>query len=504
MDDLIFCLDSGTTTVKAAAFDTRGRLVVVTERANGALRREGLQVEQDMLVSRDDALAVLKDCVSQTQGTAIGLVVTGQGDGLWPVDRHGEPVGRAMTWLDGRSRSLVSRLDGRCVLTCVEKLTSVRPTAATQSVQLLWLQLNEPERYEQVAHVLRIKEWLFLCLTGEVRAEPTSLLHTWGNWRTGELITEIDQVLGLKRGTSLVPDMQPIGECVAGLSDDLARDLGLPSGLPVLMGPGDVQASMIGLGLGLRQNVDRCSIFGTSAIHACLIEDPSEIRNKPSGALIQPFAIGGYFCSYPSFNGTTLFEHVARLTGRADLSRGAKPAFSSLIMHPFFEPGGERSPYTTPHAKGAMIGLTSATTPEQIAWAAREALVFLARKSHDMMAEGGGAIALGGGLAADNAFTSFMATSNLRDVHRTTTGHASLKGVGSLGAMHLLGASRQTLGDDWIGPADDVSRPEQGAVADYAQRKYALFLTLVDAIEPRWAELSALAELSATQTKDNA
>ncbi|WP_430259713.1 FGGY family carbohydrate kinase [Neorhizobium sp. IRS_2294] len=504
MDDLIFCLDSGTTTVKAAAFDTRGRLIAVAQRANGALRRDGLKVEQDMLVSLDDALAVLKDCVSQTQGTAIGLVVTGQGDGLWPVDRHGEPVGRAMTWLDGRSASLVSELNERCVLTGVEQLTSVRPTAAAQSVQLLWLQRNQPERYNQIAHVMRIKEWLFLCLTGEVRAEPTSLLHTWGSWRSGALVPEIDQVLGLKRGTSLVPEMQPIGECVATLSNDLATDLGLPVGLPVLMGPGDVQASMIGLGLGLRDEVARCSVFGTSAIHASLVDDPAEIRNKPSGALIQPFAIGGYFCSYPSFNGTTLFEHVARLTGRPDLARGSKPSFSSLVVHPFFEPGGERSPYTTPHAKGAMVGLTSATTHEQVAWAAREALVFVARKSHDMMSEGAGDIALGGGLAADTAFAAFMATATVRAVHRTTTGHASLKGVGALGAMHLLGASRQSLDDDWIGRADDVAVPETGAVAEYAARKYELFLTLVGAIEPQWAELSALAELSAQQTKDNA
>jgi sugar (pentulose or hexulose) kinase len=97
MAPILLCLDSGTTAVKAAAFDRDGRLVALAQRPNSALRRHGERVEQDMEASRDDALAVLADCVSRAEGKAEGLIVTGQGDGLWPLDAGLRPVGRAMT-----------------------------------------------------------------------------------------------------------------------------------------------------------------------------------------------------------------------------------------------------------------------------------------------------------------------------------------------------------------------------------------------------------------------
>ena len=34
----------------------------------------------------------------------IAISVTGQGDGLWPIGADFQPVGRAITWLDGRAR----------------------------------------------------------------------------------------------------------------------------------------------------------------------------------------------------------------------------------------------------------------------------------------------------------------------------------------------------------------------------------------------------------------
>ncbi|RDW12529.1 FGGY family carbohydrate kinase, partial [Paracoccus thiocyanatus] len=181
MTGALLCLDSGTTSVKAAAFDGHGRLLAGAERANGALYRDGLRVEQDMDLTRAEALAVLRDCVAQLPGDVAGLIVTGQGDGLWPVDGTGQPVGRALTWLDGRARGLAANMAP--ALDAVQAATGSRPTAASASLQLLWLQQNDPARHARIAHALRLKEWLFLSLTGRALAEPTALLPVWGDWR---------------------------------------------------------------------------------------------------------------------------------------------------------------------------------------------------------------------------------------------------------------------------------------------------------------------------------
>lgn len=490
MNPVLLCLDSGTTSVKAAAFDGQGRLLARTERPNGALHREGLRVEQDMAQTRVEALSVLRDCAAQlaghVAGKVAGLVVTGQGDGLWPVDGSGQPVGRALTWLDGRARELAAGMGP--ALDAVQAATGSRPTAASASLQLLWLQRNDPARHARIALALRLKEWLFLSLTGRALAEPSVLLPVWGDWRSGALAPTVSDTLGLSRGAELLPELAPVGAARAGLSAEAAQATGLPQGLPVLLGPGDVQSTLIGLGLGSRQGVARASIFGTSAIHACLLDDPAAMPQAPAGAMIQQFVLGpGYLCFHPCFNGATLLHHLSRRF--ADLPAAPAPEYSALILHPFLEPGGERAPWTDPHASGALFGLGAATTPAQIAWAGREALAFVTRASHAMMGAPDGALSLGGGLAGDGHFAQFLATLTGCTVQRGPGSHAGLRGLAAIGARFLLDAPDPAA---WIGDPEQSLAPEPGPVAAYADRKYRLFSALLDAATPFWEPLSRL------------
>lgn len=495
MPSALICLDSGTTAVKAAAFERDGRVLATAQRANSALRRDGVRVEQDMEVTRDDALAVLRDCAGQAAAKVEGILVTGQGDGLWPIDRDGNPAGRAITWLDGRARTIAAELGEAGVLDAIRSVTGSRPTAASQSLQLVWLGRDEPERLVRIAHVLRLKEWLFLSLTGSLLGEPSALLPVWGDWRTGEASTAIQEALRLTRGVELLPDVADVGTCRATLSVAAAAVTGIPAGTPVLQGPGDVQSTLIGLGLGSRAGVARASIFGTSAIHACHVQDPTLMREMPEGAIMQRFVLGpGYLCLHPSFNGATLFSHVSSLVGGTPVE--PEPCYSGLVLHPFFEPGGERAPLTTPHASGAIFGLTAQTKPQEVAWAAREALAFVARISHDMMTAPAGALALGGGLAGDIHFSRFLATVLGTRVERTAGGLAGLRGLGAIGARFLLGASDEALARDWIVAAEAAVEPAAGPVADYAGTKFALFSRLVDSTAPQWQSLSAVRDLA--------
>ncbi|WP_233517055.1 FGGY family carbohydrate kinase [Pseudotabrizicola alkalilacus] len=495
MSDILLCLDSGTTAVKAAAFDGRGRVIASAERPNGALRRDGARVEQDMTLTRDEAFGVLRECVAQLSQPVAGLIITGQGDGLWPVDAAGLPVGPALTWLDGRARALVAQ--EAPALDAVQAITGSRPTAASASLQLLWLQRHDPGRFARIAHALRLKEWLFLSLTGRVMGEPAAALPVWGSWRAGQLSSGVEQALGLTRGLALLPEFLPVGTCRAGLT----ADIGLPPGLPVLLGPGDVQSTLIGLGLGSRSGVVRASIFGTSSIHACLHMDQSTMGDAPPGAMTQAFALGsGWVSFHPSFNGATLLHHLAARF--SDLPAPALPHYSGLILHPFFEPGGERAPWTDPLAIGAMLGLTAATTPAEIAWAGREALAFVARHSHDMLGTGQGALSLGGGLAGDEHFARFLAATTGHEVQLSPGTQAGLRGLAAIGAKFLLGKDVDTIATQLIGPPATTVGPQDSAeVTRYADRKYAVFVALVEALRPHWpglAELRTVAETAET------
>lgn len=487
----LLCLDSGTSAVKAAAFDRHGRIIASAQRDNRALRRHGDLVEQDMALSRDDAFDVLRSCVDQANTAVDGILVTGQGDGLWPLDRRRETTGPAITWLDARARPLVTALGTSGHLARIRAITSSRPTTASQSLQLLWLKANSPDRYERISFALRLKEWLFFSLTGELMAEPSSVLPTWGNWRTGATSHTIQNILELSKGLELLADLRPVGECRAGLSAATANALGLPMGTPVLQGPGDVQSTLIGLGLGTRPGVSRASIFGTSAIHASHVSDPAAISPTPEGAIVLKFVLGeGYFHIHPCFNGATVLQHLERLVPA--MPERFAPEYSSVIIHPFLEPAGERSPYTTPDAIGAIFGINAETTPAQIAWAGREALAFIGRASFQMMAGGSGPIALGGGLANDEQFAGFFATVMNATMERVLSGHASLRGLAAIGAKFIYGETDSKVAETWCGDADDRLLPQDEVARNYADRKFALFERLIESVSAEWPSMRTL------------
>lgn len=495
MADLIFCLDAGTTAVKAAAFTLDGELVALHEMPNGALRRDGVRAEQDMAVTRDEAWQTLQACVAQAHGRGEprGLIVTGQGEGVWPLDAQGEPLGLASTWLDGRAGALLAELEAAGTLAAIAEITGTQPTLASPSIQLLWLQRHDPQRYARIAHVLRAKEWLFHGLTGEFGCEPSTAMLTWGDWRRQGVADEIPRLLGLQGLRERLPALATIADSPRPLTAGAATALGLPAGLPVMLGPSDVQATAIGVGVGVLDGVNRASIFGTSAIHVGHFASAAALPARPRGAMLQASIVpGAYFCIHAGFNGTTTLRHMRALLGQPAAPSASVCAPSGVVLHPFFEPGGERAPLTDPNARASLIGLCAATDAAELAWAAREALAFNARLSHDSLGDDGGAVAFGGGLAHDDTFAALLATVLGRRVLRPASPHAGLVGIGLIAGHHLGGVAMRELGARWLAGDSRIDVPTPGAHARFLDRKFDLYKRLIDVLGPLWPELVAL------------
>ncbi|CEJ10817.1 Erythritol kinase [bacterium YEK0313] len=496
MTGAILCLDSGTTVVKAALFSADGHLVALEEAPNTALRRASLHVEQDMAATAAIAMSLLARLAQRLGGHRPGvLVVTGQGDGLWPVDAAGRPAGPAMTWLDGRAAELLPELEAAGVLDRIRQVTLSQPTAASQPLQLLWLARREPARFAAVHRALRCKEWLQLALTGTALTDPSAVLPSWGDWRRQMLSREVETCLGLARGIDLLPDMVAMADAARPLSPAAAAATGLPAGLPVLLGPGDAQASALGLGIGLLPGIARVSLFGTSAIHIRHLADLADVQAEPPGAMLLPFAEPGQFLRLmPSLNGAAALAHLAPLVG--DM-QAAPYRPSGLLVQSFFEPVGERAPVTSPHARSTVFGWAAGEEPAALAAAAREGLAFAARMSHDLMGLEPGPVVLGGGLAADADFARIMAATLGRPVLRPPARHASLTGLGLVGMRHLAGGRLADHAGRWLGGKPVVDAPDEGPFGTYLARKYVLYASLMERIAPLWPDLAAVADLAA-------
>jgi len=92
--DVIVGIDTGTSVIKAVAFDRDGRQLAVAGLANRYDEWPGGRLEQDLERTWDDTARALRDLaghVDHLHGRVAALAVMGQGDGTWLIDRARSP-----------------------------------------------------------------------------------------------------------------------------------------------------------------------------------------------------------------------------------------------------------------------------------------------------------------------------------------------------------------------------------------------------------------------------
>ncbi|MGB9141422.1 MAG: FGGY family carbohydrate kinase, partial [Aestuariivirga sp.] len=107
-DGVLIGIDAGTSVIKSVAFTIEGDQLASAAITNIYETLADGGAEQDMAQTWRDSAATLKQLSEKVPNLArrlIAISVTGQGDGMWLVDRAGEPVAPAWLWLDARSAS---------------------------------------------------------------------------------------------------------------------------------------------------------------------------------------------------------------------------------------------------------------------------------------------------------------------------------------------------------------------------------------------------------------
>ena len=110
MDGVIIGIDAGTSVLKSIAFTSDGKQLAVASIPNNYVTFPDGGVEQDMARTWADAATTLRqlgEIIPDLASRVIAISVTAQGDGMWLIDKAGEPVGPATIWLDNRAAAIV-------------------------------------------------------------------------------------------------------------------------------------------------------------------------------------------------------------------------------------------------------------------------------------------------------------------------------------------------------------------------------------------------------------
>ncbi len=442
--DLVIGIDASTTAAKAVVWDAQGRAIAearATYETSHPHPGWGEQNAEDWWVVTRRALARVVQSVDSARIAAIA--VTHQRETFVCLDEFGQPLRPAMLWMDGRAvREVEEHGTER-----VHGITGKPPNLTPAWYKLLWLRTHEPSTLHRASHIVDVQGFLNHRLTG-------AWVTSWGSADPLGVIdmTTFDYSDALLDEAGLSRDqfcrLVAPGDIVAPIADDVADELNIPRGTPIVAGLGDGQSAQLGTGAILPGrgylNMGSGVVAGTYSrtyahSHAFRVLSAA----VPGGYTFETFIGGGTFNLQwfvnkfagvdPRALGLELSPEQVLETAAALLPPGA----DGLMVLPYWT--GALTPYWDPHARGAMIGLTGAHGKSHVYRALLESIAYEQR----FLTEGAEAasgtpvrelIALGGG-SRSRVWSQIMADVLQRDVAIVREPESTCLGVGMLAAV---------------------------------------------------------------------
>jgi erythritol kinase len=488
--DVLIGVDAGTSVIKAVAFDLRGRELALASVPNRVTHVAEGGVEQDMNWTWQATAETLRALAARVDGLAkrtAAVAFTGQGDGMWLLDRAGEPVAPAWLWLDGRAGDIVRRLRASDVGPRVSEITGTGLNPANQSGQLLWMRDHRPDVLARADKAMHCKDWLYFKACGEIATDLSEGLFTFGDYRTLSYNRRVLELLDLQEFEHLLPELLDGSRHHGLLSESAARASGLLAGTPVVLAPLDVLCTVLGAGAYAPGADVGCTILGSTGIHLRLYHSVDEVRPQGQVGYVMPFPVPGTWVGFMSNMAATLnIDWALNLVSQAlsladgvapsrtqllarleDKVRSAKPG--ALLFHPFICENGERGPFVEPAARAQLVGMTEGTGLFEIVRAVLEGISFAARDCHEALGPLPGEIRLCGGAAKSPIIRTILASvlgRPLRTSRREETGAAGAAIIAavSLGHYGHISEALPTWVEDYLDESVQKPVPELRAL----------------------------------------
>ncbi len=177
----------------------------------------------------------------------LGMIHSTQMLGIVPMGQDGQPLRRAIIWLDGRAprqaERIMAKFLGRRIFATI---AGAEISGKDGLPKLLWLKENEPTIYAEMACFLDVNGYLTYRATGEQVFE-WSCASTFGlDLKKKDWLRMIFGYVGMD--LSKFPPLVRSVDQVGGLTPAAARACGLLEGTPIFGGGGDAPMAAIGSG----------------------------------------------------------------------------------------------------------------------------------------------------------------------------------------------------------------------------------------------------------------
>lgn len=380
MNKFLMGIDRGTTNVKVAVYDLEGREIKISSRTCEKVQslRPGF-AEQDMeQMWRDTAAAIhgIWDKFIRPENI-VGIGLSGQGGGLFLVDKEGQPVRKGIVSLDTRVNEAAKIWEAEGGHEKFLELWGYGNPTVPEAL-LYWLKIYEQKNYKKISWVLQCKDWIRFRLTGKAFYDTTDASN--GFLIDSDLKYKMDDLdeFDLGEMRTKFPELLNPWELAGTVTAKAAEETGLLEGTPIAAGGHDV--AMVALGAGCYRKGQLATVLGTFGLNLLVIEKPHMMMQHYSKIVLS----GSKDC-YLMMNGgntgaatewfiNTFCKEEIREAEKAgkniflvleeEVLSAPDEAKSNVVCHPFTEPPFSIAGYK--NAKFGFYNIVSATTKPQL------------------------------------------------------------------------------------------------------------------------------------------
>lgn len=438
MPEYLLGLDLGTSGCKALLVSTDGLRFFEASRKYDTIVRGRIREQRpkDWINSAREAIREVLKLSHINPRDIIAVGVTGQFPSIVPLHK-GKPAGNAILYSDWRVDA--EKVLSKSEVLLVEKVTELpRQILSTlPSIKLAYLR-KKGLRFDSF---LSAKDFLRYFLTGE---KNTDWLEAWWTGlasKDGVWIDDMLELLGLDDIER--PRIGKFEDIGGEVSREASRLTGLPPGTPVAVGTIDGMSAIIGG--GLEREGDLVISSGSTDIIA-MISSRHAQRFLPPSFYTWRYVLDNLYVIYTSTasSGASVefFLKVFNLGNLSSLTnKAAKAPAGALVFMPYLQ--GEFSPFFDLEVKGAILGLSLETKPENVFRSILEGVAFSDRHVIHAMERLGGKITrirLGGGGSRNDLWNTIRASILKREIEVL-----EIPSLSALGAAIFAGMATRTF-----------------------------------------------------------
>lgn len=434
-----------------------------------------------------------------TPSSVAAISVTGHMHSLVAVAPDGEVLGPAIILGDQRAVTQSEAISDSLGTDAIYRITGAAMDPSMPAAKIRWLHEHDSARWRRSRWFLGVKDYVQYVLTGRVLTDPIDACATsLYDIRLGDWSAPLLEAAGV--GREQLPEVRSSATIAGLLGRTAARALGLPSGVPVVVGAGD---DIEVLGCGLVDPPGCIEHLGTTGSMLAVVSSP--LLEPKLGLELYPHAVSGMWVV-----GASMTTAGAALQWAADILGFAGPgealisseirtdsATHDVVFVPHL--AGSRFPERIPDARAAWIGLELNVSRESLMRAAFEGVAFALRHMLEQVERLTGRqprLIASGADHAGSDWSQLRATIYQRPLLRlerdpTALGAAILAATAAGLYPDLRNAVRSM-----VAPA---GRAEPALSLDLYETRYRRYLRALDQLGPLGPKLAHAAEVTTRQ-----